>query len=110
MPKGDKARNEYAALVGSRTLRLLSLVEANDAPKELKDLKMVTALCQMWKHQFEIKGGKVQFRPAQELPPAGERFDSPYDIEARYGNKRATTWRGYKVHFTETCDDRAYSK
>jgi transposase len=30
--------------------------------------------------------------------------DSPYDPDARYGNKRSTTWSGYKAHFTETCD------
>ena len=32
------------------------------------------------------------------------RFDSPYDIDARFGNKRSVTWTGYKVHLTETCD------
>src|SRR5207237_843430 len=36
--------------------------------------------------------------------PASLRFDSPYDPDARYGNKRSTTWSGYKAHFTETCD------
>jgi transposase len=29
---------------------------------------------------------------------------SPYDIEARYGKKRDTEWKGYKVHLTECCD------
>ncbi len=33
------------------------------------------------------------------------RFDSPYDPEAHYGNKRSITWTGYKVHLTETCED-----
>jgi transposase len=32
-------------------------------------------------------------------------MDSPYDPDARFGNKRSTTWTGYKVHWTETCDD-----
>lgn len=31
-------------------------------------------------------------------------MDSPYDPDARFGNKRSTTWTGYKVHLTETCD------
>jgi transposase len=43
-------------------------------------------------------------RTARELPPAGKRFDSPYDPEARYGNKRRTTWTSYRVHLTKTCD------
>ena len=32
-------------------------------------------------------------------------MDSPYDPDARFGSKRSTTWSGYKVHWTETCDD-----
>jgi transposase len=32
-------------------------------------------------------------------------MSSPYDSEARYGQKRDTEWTGYKVHLTETCDD-----
>src|SRR5215467_1284245 len=29
---------------------------------------------------------------------------SPYDIEAHYSKKRSTTWVGYKVHLTKTCE------
>lgn len=46
----------------------------------------------------------MRLRAAKDLPPAGERLDSPYDPDARYGNKRSATWTGYKVHLTETCD------
>ena len=105
LPKGEEKRNEYGALVGSRTLRLLTLIDAEDTPAEIKGLKMVKILRQMWDYQFKIKDGKVQFRVAGELPAVSERFDTPYDVEARYGNKRATTWSGYKVHYTETCDE-----
>lgn len=104
LPKGEKARNEYGALVGSHGSHLLTLIQADGTPPELKKLKMVEVLRRMWINQFKTDNGTVQFRPATELAPAGKRFDSPYDIEARYGNKRATVWRGYKVHFTETCD------
>lgn len=105
LPKGEKARNEYGSLVGLQTLRLIELLKSEDTPAELTNLKTVKALQLMWDHQFEIKDGKLRFRPAAELAPAGERFDSPYDVQARYGNKRSTTWRGYKVHYTETCDE-----
>ena len=30
---------------------------------------------------------------------------SPHDIEARFGKKQSTTWMGYKVQLTETCND-----
>jgi transposase len=29
---------------------------------------------------------------------------SPHDVKARYGKKRETEWKGYKVHLTECCD------
>lgn len=32
---------------------------------------------------------------------------SPYDLDARNGKKRSTFWTGYKVHFTQTCDEDA---
>ena len=47
----------------------------------------------------------MRWRKAGDLPPAGQRIDSPYDPEATYGHKRSTTWTGYKVHLTETCED-----
>ena len=30
---------------------------------------------------------------------------SPDDLESRYCVKRSTEWTGYKVHFTETCQE-----
>lgn len=34
-------------------------------------------------------------------------ISTPYDRDARYSTKRQTSWVGYKVHLTETCDDQA---
>jgi transposase len=39
------------------------------------------------------------------LPPAEKFISTPYDREARSSQKRSTTWTGYKVHLTETCDE-----
>ncbi len=33
--------------------------------------------------------------------------ESPYDPETHYCMHNATDWKGYKVHFTETCDEDA---
>jgi transposase len=43
----------------------------------------------------------VRWRKAADLPPAGQRIDSPYGP----GAKRRTTWTGYKGHLTEACED-----
>jgi transposase len=50
----------------------------------------------------------VRWRTEKEgIPPAGLLISSPYDVAARYGKKHTTSWVGYKVHVTETCEDDA---
>ena len=42
---------------------------------------------------------------ALENTPSPSRYiRSPYDEEAHYSKKRSTTWVGYKVHLTESCE------
>ncbi len=41
------------------------------------------------------------------MPPPAALITSPYDPEARYSTKRGSSWVGYKVHFTESCDPEA---
>ena len=51
----------------------------------------------------ETSGDEVRLRPAQGRGP-GDRIESPYDSEARFRTKAGTSWTGYMVHLTETCD------
>jgi hypothetical protein len=67
----------------------------------LRALPTVQALRRTWVHQFYLEDERVRWRTAADLPPAGQRHDSPYDVEAHYGNKRSATWVGYKIHLTE---------
>jgi transposase len=105
LPKGIKARQDYAERVGNDGMQLLQAIWADNAPLELRQHPMIETLRQTWVHQFQVEAGQVKLRQAKNLPPAGKRLDSPYDPDARYGNKRALTWTGYKVHLTETCDE-----
>lgn len=107
LPKGKDAREVYAAQIGADGFRLLDAIDADDTRCWLREVPAVQTLGQMWAHQDTREEGRVRLRAAHELPPASERFDSPYDPEAHYGNKRTTTWTGYKVHLTETCDPHA---
>jgi transposase len=50
---------------------------------------------------------RVRWRDVKEMPPPATVISSPYDMEARYSTKRDSSWVGYKVHFTETCDAEA---
>lgn len=105
LPKGIEARKDYAETIGRDGMQLLTAVyEDTTAPDWLRQLPVMEILRQTWVHQYFVAEGQVRWRSAADLPPAGNRFNSPYDPDARYGNKRSTTWTGYKVHLTETCD------
>lgn len=103
LPKGIPARQAYAERVGRDGMQLLSAIY-EDGPDWLRQVPSVEVLRQTWVHQYFVDAGNVRLRSAKDLPPAGQRYDSPYDTQARYGNKRSTAWTGYKVHLTETCD------
>ncbi len=106
LPKGIEARTTFAEKVGVDGMCLLDAIyDDPTAPVWLRQLESVEILRQTWIHQYFVENGQLRFRESKNLAPAGNRFDSPYDPDARYGNKRSTTWTGYKVHLTETCDD-----
>lgn len=105
LPKGKEARQTYAEAVGCDGMELLGQLWSEVAPSYLREIPAVEHLRQTWIGQFWVDNGRLRLRDAKDLPPTGKRSDSPYDPQARYGNKRSTTWTGYKVHLTETCDD-----
>ena len=49
-------------------------------------------------------GKRLRLGSTAELPPSAEQVSSPYDPDARHGNKRDTSWVGHRAHPTETCD------
>ena len=62
----------------------------------------------IWAQKYFRDGGGLRWRDeADGLPPSALLITSPHDVEARFGKKRSTTWIGYKVHLTETCDNDA---
>jgi len=105
LPKGQVERQEYAELIGADGSQLLLAVYEPSAPAHLGELPAIQTLRRTWICQYYAQEGRLRWRKAEDLPPAGMRSDSPYDPEAHYGNKRSITWTGYKVHVTETCDD-----
>jgi transposase len=105
LPKGQEARYAHGEAIGTDGYRLLEAVSGADAPAGLWEVPAVEVLRRVWLAQYYFDEGRVRWRKAGDLPPAGKRIDSPYDPEATYGNKRSTTWTGYKVHLTETCEE-----
>lgn len=104
LPSSQTERRALALTMGADGDRLLGALWAPPTPAWLREVEAVRVLRQIWVQQFTHQDGQVGWRDGDDLPPASRRINSPYDVEARYGTKRSTTWIGSKVHLTETCD------
>lgn len=106
LPGGSKqARALYAQQVGTDGFALLDALDADSAPNAAREAPMLAIVRQVWRTHFERReDGPPRWRDGAELPPVGERIQSPYDPEMHYSAKRSMEWSGYKVHVTETCD------
>ena len=108
LPKTEAGRKQLAAVICLNGRKLLSAVRSADARLGLGSLPEVLLLERVWAEQF-VDDGDAQpcFREANRMKSPAELVSSPYDPEARYSTKRGNSWVGYKVHFTESCDDAA---
>lgn len=103
LPRGETTREEFARQVGEDGFHLLEML-LKQQPDLLK-LEAIETLQKVWqRHYTRNETGEVGWRKNAELSKAATAIESPYDIEARYSNKRQLWWTGYKVHLTETCD------
>jgi hypothetical protein len=107
LPASQARRTELASWYGRDGYHLLEAAFAPGAPGWLRELPAVETLRRVWVQQFTRgQDGTVTRREAgleSGLPPGRSRITSPYDLDARYSQKRGKEWRGYKVHLTETC-------
>jgi transposase len=104
LPSSPAEREALACAIGADGYQLLQMLWDAASPTGLRAVEAVQVLRQIWVQQFYQQEGRVYWREEGNLPPAAQRINSPYDAQARYGTKRSTTWVGYKVHLTETCD------
>jgi len=108
LPKRRDDREALALEVGMDGFCLLDALDAQDAPAVAHAVPMVQTLRDVWRvHYARGDDGRPRWRTAAELPPVGERLQSPYDPEMHYSTRRQMEWSGYKVHVTETCDEDA---
>jgi transposase len=105
LPKGQTERQAIAEQIGQDGANLLTDLLAPTAPEWLRQVPAVERLRQVWIQNYGYENGQLRWRSNENIPPASRFIGSPYDTEARYGKKRETTWVGYKVHLTETCDE-----
>jgi transposase len=104
LPKSQAKREALALEIGGDGFWLLDALEASDAPPAVRRQPMVQTLRDVWRVHYARDEGQLRWRAGAELPPVGERLQSPYDPEMHYSAKFGLEWSGYKVHVTETCD------
>ena len=105
-PSKRAERESLEQMMASDGLFLLSAIFSSDAPERLRELPAVKILWRVWVQNFTWADEKtLRFRTHDEIPPGRLFIGSPFDEDARYSQKRSTSWVGYKVHLTEMCDE-----
>jgi transposase len=106
LPQTAAARQALAEQIGTDGVRLLTAIDAEATELGwLREVPAIQTLRWVWIQQYQITAeGGVCWRQGEDLPPAGQMINSPYDLDGRYSTKRSTSWIGYKTHVTETCD------
>lgn len=104
LPESRPRRLAVALTTGQDGVALLDAIAAPAAPAWLRQAPAVETLRQVWLQNCQVVDGQLAWRADDNIPPAARFIGSPYDVEARYSRKRTTSWLGYKVHVTETCD------
>jgi transposase len=105
LPTTLAARAALALTIGHDGWRLLAAIDHLDAPPWLREVPAVAILRRVWMQNYWWDGTQLQWREADNIPPAARFISSPYDAEAHDARKHTTPWVGYKVHITETCED-----
>jgi transposase len=104
LPKSQADRLTLAELIGGDGQKVLTAVFDPLAPLFLPEIPAIQILRRIWVQNYWSEDGQLRWREAEDIPPATQFINSPYDPEARLGKKRSTLWTGYKVHLTETCE------
>lgn len=93
-PKAQTARDELGETIGRDGLQLLAAVEAATDLPQLRELRAIQILRQVWAEQYTDPPEPIRFREKKDLGSAAELIVSPYDTEARFSTKRGMDWIG----------------
>jgi transposase len=104
LPLSKSEREQQALLYGRDGMELLDAIFANSSPDWLRQIPAVETLRQVWVQQYYVCHEKLDWRTEEGIPPSSMMISSPYDLDAHYARKDTTSWVGYKVHLSESCE------
>lgn len=108
LPQSKGKRIEMAERIGVDGLQLLCAIFNACEHAWLRKLPVIKMLWRVWIQNYTWgEDSHLRWRTNLELPPSEQFINTPYDEEAHYSKKRSTSWVGYKVHLSETCDHEA---
>lgn len=107
LPKSKEARQEEAEKIGVDGYELLVEVLSEGSHGWLRQIPAVETLRKVWLQNFFYdESGNVRWRTSEEgIPRSTQYINSPLDPDCRYARKFTTSWVGYRIHLTETCED-----
>ncbi|HZA25932.1 MAG TPA: IS1182 family transposase, partial [Dehalococcoidia bacterium] len=106
LPRGKEGKRVLAETIGQDGAQLLQKIYASNGPPWLREVAAVEVLRQVWVQNYWQSAGESRWRTEVEgLPPSARFISSPYDLDTHYSRKGTSSWIGYKVHLTETCDE-----
>lgn len=106
-PKSESQKLQLAQTYGEDGMQLLNYVFDNTSPVWLRAVPAVEMLRRVWVQQYYLCDNVLHWRTSEDIPPASVMISSPYEPDAHYAKKYTTSWIGYKVHLTETCESDA---
>ena len=107
LPKSKEARQAEGEKIGADGHGLLDAIYSEDAPSWLREVPAVETMRKVWMQNYlREQDGSAKWRTSEiGIPPSTKFVGSPFDPDARYARKFTTSWVGYRVHITETCED-----
>jgi len=104
-PSGEDKRKPLLHQVGQDGWGLLTAIQADPTSHWMLSIPAIDTLQRVWKQDYlPVEQGGTWIADEDRLE-AARVFYSPYDLDASAAKKRSIYWIGYKVHFTETCDE-----
>jgi len=98
----DDERKAALERVGQDMHWLLGFLKTDrESFLRLPELKGLQAL---FSQHFTLQAQAVSLK--KEAAPGKEKIQTPHDPEARYSTKHGKGWTGYKVHITETANEK----